>query len=461
MIGPRAVLRALVLLALLLPFEVKAASGPAHHRVGLIRIDNVPLRASPASSGRILTRLVQQTQVEVLGHRSAWTRVVVWASVRGWVWTRDIVFRKPWETQSTYRAPSIHNPIRPQGPRSIHARGVTVAATQLYRAPAGPPSRSLPARTAVAVSAWQQDGAGKVWYRIGSLWAPGEDVAFQTPDPGLERTGGRFVWSRVSGKGMWLTLGTVADSLPDAIVRAAIADGLSHLYLEAAISPLGFHGRDAVGPLIEAAHRRGIAVIAWVYPYLYDLAADVALTREVAAFRTPGGDAFDGIAVDLEQNISVPTVRNYSQLVRAYLGPRYLLVGVTYPPQSFPGYPFTDVARQYNVIAPMDYWHQTKTSTGLDYGHMRYGYLYGYRYAADSIAAIRQVSGHVPIAPIGQTFDNFGRLEMGPHAPSAGEVQGFLAGARRGGAAGVSFFQWMTTTVDEWEAIRGYPFTRA
>src|SRR5437588_12933671 len=43
------------------------------------------------------------------------------------------------------------------------------------------------------------------------------------------------------------------------------------LYLEAAISPLGFHGRAAVGPLIDAAHRRHIAVVAWMYPYLYDI----------------------------------------------------------------------------------------------------------------------------------------------------------------------------------------------
>ena len=68
------------------------------------------------------------------------------------------------------------------------------------------------------------------------------------------------------------------------------------------------------------------------------------------------------------------------------------------------------------------------------------------------------MAGDVPIAPIGQTFDNFGRLEMGPHAPSGAEVRGFLAGCKASGAVGVSFFQWMTATDPEWQAIRTFHF---
>jgi hypothetical protein len=140
------------------------------------------------------------------------------------------------------------------------------------------------------------------------------------------------------------------------------------------------------------------------------------------------------------------------------MGPNYLLVGVTYPPSWSSSYPFAEVARQYNLIAPMDYWHQTKTAYGLDYGNLPYGYQYSYRYAVDSVTAIRRVSGHVPVAPIGQSFDNFGRMEMGPYAPSADEITGFLAGCKASGAVGASFFQWMTTTDAEWRAIRRFPF---
>jgi hypothetical protein len=257
---------------------------------------------------------------------------------------------------------------------------------------------------------------------------------------------------------MWLTLGTIADTDPAFLATAARGDGITHLYLEAAISPLGFHGHDAVGPLIDAAHRVHLDVIAWVFPYLRDIGADVALTREVAAYRTASGQAFDGIAADLETNISLGTVRTYSQLVRLYLGPRYLLVGVTYPPQSFGSYPFGEVALRYDVVAPMDYWHQTQSRFGADYGHMAYSDEYGRRYAEDSIAGIRNAAPKAVIAPIGQTFDNFGRLEMGPYAPSAAEIRGFCAGAKSAGAIGVSFFQWMTATESEFQAIRAFRF---
>jgi hypothetical protein len=257
---------------------------------------------------------------------------------------------------------------------------------------------------------------------------------------------------------MWLTLGTAAAASPSTVVKAARKDGITHLYVEAAISPLGFHGRGAAGPLIEAAHRQGIAVIAWVYPYLLDVAADVTLTTAVARYRSAGGQAFDGIAADLETNVQLWNLRAYSQLVRLALGDRYLLVGVTYPPQSLPDYPFAEAGRYYDVLAPMDYWHQTRTDFGLDYDHMRYGWTYGYRYAADSIAAIRRAAGNVPIEPIGQTFDNFGRLEMGPYAPSADEVRGFLAGCKAEKALGASFFQWMTTTEAEWQVVKGFAF---
>jgi hypothetical protein len=257
---------------------------------------------------------------------------------------------------------------------------------------------------------------------------------------------------------MWLTLGTMADCNPESLVDAAVRNGITHLYLESAISPLGFHGKGTVGHLIDAAHRHGLMVIAWVYPYLYDIASDVALTRRVASYRTLSGQTFDGIAADLEQNVEPGAIRAYSQLVRAYLGSSYFLIGVTYPPQSLPTYPFAEVAYQFNLISPMDYWHQTKTKRGLDYGRQAYGFAYAYRYAIDSVKGIRAASRQARIAPIGQVFDNFGRLEMGPYAPSAHEITGFLQGCKSAGAVGVSFFQWMTATDAEWRALQGFSY---
>jgi hypothetical protein len=456
----RVTLCAAVLAALLIQAtaQTRAATSGQPVRVALIRHDNVWVHQRPNEKSRVLTELVEQSQVEVLAVQGMWAHVRIWDSVRGWLQKSQLFYGSPWTSVSTYHAPEVHYHVQPHGPRNLSARAVATAQIGLVSVPGGSATSAIAAGKTVQVSAWQQDGAGKIWYRIGNSWALGDGVRFLMSDPGSAQTSGRTLWSTVAGKGMWLTLGVFATGDADTLARAAQLNGITHLYLESAISPLGFHGRKSVGDLIDAAHKRHIAVIAWVYPYLYDLAADVDLTRQVAAFRTPSGQRFDGIAADLEQNVHLWNVRTYSQLVRTYLGPQYLLVGVSYPPQSFAAYPYAELARSYNVIAPMDYWHQTQSANGLDYGHMRYGFGYASRYASDSVLAIRRVSGHVPVSPIGQTFDDFGRLEMGPNAPSPDEVRGFLAGSKTSGAVGASFFQWMTATDAEWHAIRDFRY---
>jgi hypothetical protein len=106
----------------------------------------------------------------------------------------------------------------------------------------------------------------------------------------------------------------------------------------------------------------------------------------------------------------------------------------------------------------MDYWHQTATRRGLNYGGMVYGAAYARLYAQDSILAVRRAIPGARVEPIGQTFDNFGHEEMGPNAPSASEIRGFLQGSKLNGAIGVSFFQWMTATDAEWKAIHAFRF---
>lgn len=451
---------AVLAILFLLPAPARAApQRGGHHRTGLIARDNVTVRQRPSTHARPLAVLVQQTQVAVISRRHDWYRVLIWDTTYGWVQQRDVVFRRPWPSVSTYRAPVIHYRVRAHPALALRAPARALAWIPLAARPGGSPVDHVAAGTSVTVTAWQQDSAGKIWYRIDGKWAQGDAIQFTRAPLASHPGHSRPIWARVAGKGVWLTLGTATSVAPDVLAAAAQRDGFTHLYVEAAISPLGFHGRNSVSGLLDAAHRRHIAVIAWVYPYLVDIAADVALTREVAAFRTASGQRFDGIAADLEQNFQQANVRAYSQLVRRYLGNSYLLVGVTYPPQSAPEYPFAEVGLQYDLVAPMDYWHQTATNFGLDYGHLRYSAAYGYRYAADSVAVIRRAVGpQVAIAPIGQTFDDFGRLEMGPNAPSAGELQGFLAGCKQSGAVGASFFQWMTTTRDEWQVIHAFRF---
>ncbi|MGH2443357.1 MAG: SH3 domain-containing protein [Chloroflexota bacterium] len=450
----------IVLCLVSIPFPRIARSADIPHSrpsFGLVTSDGSVVRTHPAPSAHPVATLVQETQVRVLGKKSNWFHVLIWGSIHGWMAKRAITFRKPWSSVSTYKAPIIRYQVRAQAAEPVHATALVRAGERLYRSPERAITGWLPAGSTVQVTAWRQDASGTIWYRAGNGWANGAQVQFSKM---IVRAGnnGRPLWASIRGKGMWMTLGALDASSGAVLADAAARNGVTHIYVESAISPLGFHGRGSVGSLIDAAHRRHIAVIAWVYPYLYDIASDVALTRRVAAFRTQSGQRFDGIAADLERNMHVGPIQTYSQLVRAYLGARYLLVGVTYPPQSLATYPFATVARSYNVIAPMDYWHQTSTGAGLNYDHLRYGWSYGYRYARESISTIRDSVGATPIEPIGQVFDDFGRLEMGPHAPSSAEVNGFLQGCKAGGAVGVSFFQWMTASATEWAAIHAYHY---
>lgn len=453
-----AALSAILLAFLSTTIPSRAAVHRASEKVGLIRHDHVPVYAKPSAHASMLARLVQQTQVAVLRKRGGWSKVRLWASITGWVASREIVFTKPWETTSTYQAPGTKGKPRAHGPQRLQIDAVTTSPTPLVDWRSRSSRGSLPAGSTIRVTAWRQDKNGKVWYRVGPNWALGDSVRFRSVDPGTVLVRGAAIWKPVTGKGMWLTLGTQTTAAADAVAQAAMRNGITHLYLETAISPLGFHGRGAVDAILTAAHQRHIAVLAWVYPYLDDVAADVKLTQDVSRYVTPSGERFDGIAADIERNFDMWRVRAYSQLTRYEVGPHYLLVGVTYPPQSFAQFPFTEVAHSFNAIAPMDYWHQTNTSRGLDYGHMPYGYDYGRRYAIESVAKIRRISGHVPVTTIGQTFDNYGRLEMGPHAPSPDEVKGFMQGSKDAGAIGVSFFQWMTATEGEWRTIKDFRF---
>jgi hypothetical protein len=428
------------------------AASPPPGKTGLILHDEVVLRASPLSTAPSVATLWQQNQVVALGSKGTWMHVRIWQSVEGWVPRSEVAFRKPWVTVSTYRAPVITHTIHAMPPRPLHSPARVMTTSAVYTQPGGRQLQSIHPGTTV-ISSWQQDASGTVWYRISPGWIRATAARLTTPDPARTVVDGVPLWQLASGKGMWLTLGTIADSQPSAIVQAALHCGVTHLYLESAISPLGFHGRSSVGPLLDEAHRHRLKVLAWVYPYLYDTGADVALTHEVAAYRTPSGNRFDGIAEDLERNMTAAAIGTFSQIVRASLGPSYPLVGVTYPAQSLPSYPFTQVARSYNVVAPMDYWHQTKTAFGLNYGHMRYGEAYTRKYAEDSIAAIRRAAPDARIAPIGQVFDDYGHEGMGPYAPSVAELQGFLEGSKADGAIGASFFQWMTATEPEWKTI--------
>src|SRR5207237_9576725 len=116
------------------------------------------------------------------------------------------------------------------------------------------------------------------WYQVagasGLGWVYGDAVTFVRAHSAQPAS----LLAPLRGKGMWLTYPLLKHSPVSAIVTAARPAGLTHLYVEVGRSPDSFYGARGLAALLPAAHRAGIRVIAWVYPFLANLPDDMAMS---------------------------------------------------------------------------------------------------------------------------------------------------------------------------------------
>jgi hypothetical protein len=407
----------------------------------------VHVRATPG--GAILTSLDLDQEVRVTGvttaaDGTAWKRVRLWGALDGFI-QAPLLSKGPVSHPYVAGTSIAPSPVGPHAPMPLHAQAVTAAEATIRGAPAvsARSLRVVPAGVSLTITRWATDRDGLAWYgttspmtgwisagRVNLL--PGGHVADLTP---------------VRGLGMWCTPAVLAATPPAVLVAAAVKNHVTHLYVEVAGSNR-FYGPHSLDALLPVAHRAHIAVLAWVYPYLDNLPHDVDIALTVARYVTPSGDRPDGLAADVEQQMGEPYVRAYSQILRARLGLRVLMAIATYPPQTSLGrvYPFQTVARSWDLIVPMDYWHVARRS---------YSESEAYRYVATSITDIQQLSGNpaVPVEVLGQMFDVYGD---GQHSPSAAEIRGAIRAALSGHATGISFFEWNHATPGEWDALTAF-----
>jgi hypothetical protein len=149
------------------------------------------------------------------------------------------------------------------------------------------------------------------------------------------------------------------------------AFGVKTLYLQAATTSAGTGVVDdeLVGRFLVAAHRAGMAVVAWYLPFFEDLDRDLARIRAVRNF-TFEGHRFDGLAVDIEWTSSVPdpTERSrrlvqLSRTVDEIVGGEPVGAIVMPPvqvedvnPAFWPGFPWETLKDIYDFWLPMSYW---------------------------------------------------------------------------------------------------------
>ena len=255
----------------------------------------------------------------------------------------------------------------------------------------------------------------------------------------------------VEGKGMWIWKYRQSEGGDaSAIVARASAAGLRQLWVRVGDSQDGFYGASVLADLVPKAHKAGLSVIGWGFPYLFDPAADAAWSIEAVRWRGPGGARLDGFSPDIE--LSTEGVVLTERRITVYLGllrpagPDTVLAATVYRPTDklWNGtYPYRAIAPYVDAFAPMVYWGCTEPGEA-------------------AAQAIERLSSLKPVHVIGQGYD------AGPGggragAPSAQETLRFLDVARRGGAAGASFWVWQSIDGEQWDALAGYnwPLTAA
>jgi len=249
------------------------------------------------------------------------------------------------------------------------------------------------------------------------------------------------------GKGMWLHyLRQAAGNDPVRLVAKAKETGLTHVYLRLGSSKDGFYGQADLDRLLPVAHDAGLAVVGWDFPYLFDAEADARRAAAEIAYTTPGGHRIDAFSADIETahegvNISVPVADTYSRRLRELAGPGYPLIATVPRPRYNRGYPFAEIVRQFDAVAPMVYW-----------------------LGRDPVAEVEQAVDDLnglgkPVMPVGQAYD--AGPEGGPPGPPPKEhLVRFIQAAQIRGVNTFSFWVWHTATPDQWAAIREAPVRR-
>jgi putative peptidoglycan binding protein len=243
------------------------------------------------------------------------------------------------------------------------------------------------------------------------------------------------------GKGMWIWQPQADEGgNAQAIVDKAQHFGINYLYVKTGTSQAGFNAAPFLNALLPAAHKAGVKVFGWDFPYLDNIAGDVARASQAVHYRTPSGDRIDGFAADIEfrsmgVNLSNDTTGFYGYALRDAVGSGFPLVAVVpRPSPSVTSYPYESVTKMFDAIAPMVYWLNN-----------------------DPAVAVRQTWARLaplgkPIIPVGQAYD--GATDGGPAGiPNRGSIHEFMGAAADFGATSVSFWSWEHATPEIWQAI--------
>jgi hypothetical protein len=202
-----------------------------------------------------------------------------------------------------------------------------------------------------------------------------------------------------------------------------------------------------LGRLVDALHARGVYAVAWYLPGHVNHALDVRRSLAMLRFRSATGEAFDGVALNVEstrlRNVGLRSRRavDLARRVRRVAGATPLAIvpfnprGLERRPSTWPRFPWAELAASADAFAPMVY-----TGGAFEGFDATYGYV---------TRALRLLRAHtgdpdVAIHVAGGVADR-----LGPE-----ELAGFVAAVSDdGGVIGVSLYDWATTRPAAWRAL--------
>ncbi len=266
------------------------------------------------------------------------------------------------------------------------------------------------------------------------------------------------------GLGAWVDVFDYAPRLqhngdPPSVTADSVADmaalGVRTLYLQI--------GRDDAHPtnklidakqvraFLGAAHRVGIAVVAWYVPSLDDVTADLRPIEGIHRLRV-GGRGFDGIALDMESTNPVPDVNDrnarlvdVTQRTRRLIGNGTPLGAIVYPavqlemlnPVLWPNFPYAQLEPSIDVWMPMSYYTFRSAESG---------YRDPLHYTTDSVDRLRAHLTHhdAAVHVIGGIAD----------LTTANDYDALLQAVHDTKAIGYSVYDYQTTSSAAWTFLR-------
>jgi len=227
-------------------------------------------------------------------------------------------------------------------------------------------------------------------------------------------------------------------------VGEMVRRGVHTVFLEAGSyrhPPVSFPA--ATARFISLAHAAGLEVVAWYLPLFRSVSHDFAEVMRTIRFRTPGGDGYDGFALDIEADLVPPARRvanvlRLSAMIRSAVGPGYALGAIIPSPRGlirvpgyWPGFPYAELPSIYDVILPMSY-----------FTFHYHGSAVVAQYIRDNVEIVREATGDpaIPVHVIGGIADDM----------SPAEAAAFVRAVVSERVFGASMYEFARTSDQAW-----------